>query len=119
MDEASTIEKALGLLKRLEQDELSVGDVFDRVEVVTDDPYLQNRILQEAQNQGIIDRDGGTIYPKGTVRVDFEADVVSKEGEFDCERCSKSISEGYFIDAEAGEYGPYGSTCIRKVTGRE
>jgi len=26
---------------------------------------------------------------------------------------------GYFMQVEAGEIGAFGSTCIRKVTGRE
>jgi hypothetical protein len=45
--------------------------------------------------------------------------VVSKEGEFTCRRCGASLSTGYFMRLEAGEHGPFGSSCIRTVTGRE
>jgi len=51
--------------------------------------------------------------------VSFESDVVVKEGEFSCQRCGAGISEGHFVQFDADEMGPFGSTCIRKVLGRE
>jgi hypothetical protein len=45
--------------------------------------------------------------------------VVTKEGEFTCRRCGAGLSTGYFMKLDAGEHGPFGSSCIRKVTGRE
>jgi hypothetical protein len=59
------------------------------------------------------------IRPQGSGFVRFESEVISKEGEFTCRRCGTGITEGYFIRLDAGEHGPFGSSCIRTVTGRE
>jgi CRISPR/Cas system-associated protein Cas10 (large subunit of type III CRISPR-Cas system) len=118
-DDADPLEVALALLERLEHAELSVKETMDRIEAITEEPTLQRQILEEAERRGIIDRDGPVVYPQGAAFVRFESDVITKEGEFSCERCGADLSTGYFIDLDPGEVGPYGSTCIRKVTGRE
>ncbi|TYT62954.1 DUF5830 family protein [Natrialba swarupiae] len=109
----------LALLERLEHESLPLPDVVDRIETVTTDPAVTRTILDEAELRGIIDREDGIIRPKSRQYVRFGQDVVTKEGEFTCRRCGSSLSTGHFIDLEAGELGPFGSSCIRKVTGRE
>lgn len=113
------VELGLALLARLEHESLSLADVVDRIETVTTDPTVTRTILDEAELRGIIDREDGIVRPKSRQYVRFERDVITKEGEFTCQRCGSSLSTGYFIDLEAGELGPFGSSCIRKVTGRE
>lgn len=117
--EGEPIDVALALLERLEHAELTVKETMDRIEVVTTEPTLQRRILEEAERRGIIDRDGGVIYPQRGSFVRFGRDVIQKDGEFSCTRCGADLSTGHFIDLDPGEVGPFGSTCIRKVTGRE
>ncbi|SEP98180.1 DUF5830 family protein [Natrinema salaciae] len=109
----------LALLARLEHESLSLADAVDRIETVTSDPTVTRTILDQAELRGIIERDDGVIRPKSRQYVRFERDVVTKEGEFSCRRCGSGLSTGYFIDLEAGELGPFGSSCIRKVTGRD
>ncbi|ELY81557.1 DUF5830 family protein [Natrinema pallidum] len=109
----------LALLARLEHDSLSLADAVDRIETVTSDPTITRTILDEAELRGIIDRDDGIVRPKSRQYVRFGQDIVTKEGEFSCRRCGSGLSTGYFIDLEAGELGPFGSSCIRKVTGRD
>lgn len=109
----------LALLERLEHETLSLAEVVDRIETVTTDPTATRTILDEAELRGIIERDDGIIRPKSRQYVSFDSDVITKEGEFSCRRCGSSLSTGYFIRLEAGELGPFGSSCIRKVTGRE
>ena len=109
----------LALLERLEHETLSLAEVVDRIETVTTDPTATRTILDEAELRGIIERDEGIIRPKSRQYVSFDTDVITKEGEFSCRRCGSSLSTGYFIRLEAGELGPFGSSCIRKVTGRE
>jgi len=118
-DADGPVEVALALLERLEHAELSVKETLDRIEAVTTAPALQRRILEEAERRGIIERDGPVVYPRGGAFVRFDSEVIAREGEFSCERCGADLSTGYFIDLDPGEVGPYGSTCIRKVTGRE
>ncbi|WP_396611918.1 DUF5830 family protein [Haloferax sp. S1W] len=114
------VELALELLAHLEADELSLAEVVDRIETVTTDPTLTRDILDTAEMRGIIDRDGGRIrHNRGGTFVRFESQVVQKDGDFDCRRCGASISTGHFVQFESGELGPFGSSCIRKVLGRE
>jgi hypothetical protein len=115
------IERGVALLRVLEQEELPLDEVVDRLEAVTVHPRKTREILREATERGVIsrDRDQAAVRPLGDVSLNFESDVVSREGEFACQRCGESLSTGYFMQVEAGEIGAFGSTCIRKVTGRE
>ena len=119
MTEGDPVEVGLQLLERLEDHELTVKEALDRIEAVTRNPPTQRKILEAAEERGILERDGGVVRPQGSAFVRFESDVVSKEGDFSCRRCGTGLSTGYFIDLDGGEVGPFGSTCIRKVTGRE
>ncbi|MFB6116952.1 DUF5830 family protein [Halosegnis sp.] len=117
--EENPIEVGVQLLERLEHESLPLSDVVDRIETVTSDPAITREILDTAERRGVIDREAGQIRPNRSSFLSFEADVVSKEGEFTCLRCGASLSTGYFMRLEAAEHGPFGSSCIRKVTGRE
>ena len=119
-DSAQKVELALDLLAHLEVDELSIADAVDRIETVTTNPTLTREILDEAEKRGIVDRENGRLRTRrGGTFVRFESQVVQKEGNFDCRRCGCGLSTGHFIEFESGELGPFGSSCIRKVTGRE
>lgn len=109
----------LALLARLEHESLPLAAVIDRIETVTSDPTVTRTILDRAELRGLIERDDGIVRPKSRQYVRFEQDVITKDGEFTCQRCGSGLSTGYFIDLEAGELGPFGSSCIRKVTGRD
>jgi hypothetical protein len=115
-----TVELALDLLAHLEHDELSLAEVVDRIETVTTNPSLTRDILDEAERRDILEREDGRIrVRRGGTFVRFESQVVTREGEFECRRCGASLSTGHFVQFESGELGPFGSSCIRKVTGRE
>jgi len=119
-DEPDPVELGVELLAHLEHESLSVAAAIDRIETVTTNPGLQREILDTAAMRGIIDREDGLVRPQsGGTYVSFEADVVVREGEFDCARCGASLSTGHFVQFDGGELGPFGSTCIRKVLGRE
>ncbi|WP_435101020.1 DUF5830 family protein [Halarchaeum sp. P4] len=118
-DDADPVELGVALIERLEDEELSMADLMDRVETVSTHPRVVSDIIEAAEERGVIERNGATVRPQGGGYVRFGADVVTKEGEFSCRRCGTGLSEGYFIKLDAGEIGPFGSSCIRKVTGRE
>lgn len=118
-DRGDPVELGVQLLARLEHAELPLPQVIDRIETVTNHPETTRAILEEAEKRGHITREGDTVKPKGGRFLAFESEVVSREGEFDCRRCGATITTGYFMKLEAGEHGPFGSSCIRKVTGRE
>lgn len=113
------VELGLALLERLEHESLSLADVVDRIETVTSDPAVTRTILDQAELRGIIEREDGIVRPKSRQYVRFDQDVITKEGDFSCRRCGSGLSTGYFINLDSGELGPFGSSCIRKVTGRE
>lgn len=114
-----TIELGVELLAHLEDPELSLKEALDRLETLTTDPAVTREILDTAELRGVIDREDGIIRPKRGEFVSLETDVVTREGEFTCRRCGTGITTGYFVQFDAGEHGPFGSSCIRKVTGRE
>lgn len=118
--EGDPVELGVQLLAHLEHEELSVAEAMDRIETVTTNPGLQREILDTAAMRGVIDRADGLVRPRTRgAYVRFDADVVVREGEFDCARCGASISTGHFVQFDGGKLGPFGSTCIRKVLGRD
>lgn len=113
-------EVGIDLLAHMEDAELDLATAIDRLESVTSSPSLTREILDEAEKRGIVERENGRLLTRsGGTFVRFESQVIQKEGEFDCRRCGAGISTGHFVDFESGELGPFGSSCIRKVTGRE
>src|SRR6056297_1781052 len=113
------VEVGLELLRALEHEELSVADAVDRIETVTTHPATTREILDTAETRGIIEREDGIVRPQGRTYVSFESQVVQKEGDFECRRCGAGLSTGHFIRFDSGDLGPFGSSCIRKVTGRD
>jgi len=107
------------LLERLEHGELPLREVIDRIETITSDPATTREILDVAEMRGVIDREDGVVHVASGNFLSFQSEVVEKRGDFTCKRCGASISTGYFMKLNAGELGPFGSSCIRKVTGRE
>ena len=113
-------ELALELIAHLEDEELTLAETIDRIEAVTTSPSLTREVLDEAELRGLIDREDARIRTRtGGTYVRFESQVVKREGEFDCRRCGASITTGHFVRFDAGELGPFGSSCVRKVLGRE
>ena len=113
------VELGVELLAALEHEELSLAAAVDRVETITTDPAITREILETAELHGVIEREGDTVVPTSHDYVSFEGDVVTRDGQFTCRRCGAGLSTGYFVRFDAGDHGPFGSSCIRKVTGRE
>jgi hypothetical protein len=115
----SRIELGVELLAHLEDGELDLTEAVSRIETITTDPAITREILDTAEMRGIIEREDGLVRPQGHAYVSFESDVVRREGEFTCRRCNASLSTGHFVKFDETEHGPFGSSCIRKVMGRE
>ena len=113
------VEVGVELLAKLEFETIPLPEAMDRIEAVTADPALQREILETAVERGLVEREGSQLRPQRGRYVSFDRDIVTKEGEFACRRCGTTLSTGYFIRFDAGELGPFGSSCIRTVTGRD
>ncbi len=113
------VELGCELLEKCEDESLSLSEAVDRIETVTTDPHLTREILDTAEKRGIVAREDGLIQPRHGAFVRFESEVSTKEGDFSCRRCGAGLSTGHFIELDSGELGAFGSSCIRKVTGRE
>lgn len=113
-------ELAVDLLAHLEADELPLSAVVDRIETVTTSPALTREILETAESREVIERNEGRIRTRsGGTFVRFESQVIARDGDYECRRCGAGLSTGHFVQFESGELGPFGSSCIRKVVGRE
>lgn len=119
MPDRERVNRGVELIGHFEDEELSVAEAIDRLETITTDPRTTREILEQAESEDLIERNGGTLRPTGGTYLHFERDVITKEGEFTCRRCGASLSTGYFMNLDSGEHGPFGSSCIRKVTGRD
>lgn len=118
MDE-DALEEALAVLEAIAPHEPSVADAVDALEAVVDEPAAIRTALEHAEEEGIIERKNRRLQaPRGAVNRDRRGAIVTKDGEFSCRRCGRSLSTGFFLRINGAEVGPYGSTCIEKVTGR-
>jgi hypothetical protein len=115
---SDAVELGVSLLSSLDDDDLDLADAVNRLETVTGDPHVTRAILDTAEKRGVIERADGRIRVRSGGFVRFERDVVTREGEFTCRRCGASLTTGHFVELDAGELGPFGSSCIRKVIGR-
>lgn len=110
----------VALLASLEREAVPLPEVVDHVEThVTTDPRLVREILDTAEKRGLLDREAGILQPERGTYVSFDSDVVTRDGDFTCRRCGAGLSTGHFVRFDGDELGPFGSTCVRKVTGRE
>jgi hypothetical protein len=117
---AETVELGVELLAAAAEEALPLPEAVDRVETVTRDPTLVREVLDTAETRGVIEREEASV--KSRVRgptLELDRRVVRRDGDYDCRRCGKSLSTGHFLRFETGEIGPFGSSCVKKVTGRE
>ncbi len=120
LDRTERVELGVDLLAHVETESLSLSAAVDRIETVTTDPALTREILDTAELRGIIEREDGRIRTRrGGTYVRFERQVVKREGDYECRRCGAGLSTGHFVKFEAGELGPFGPSCVKKVLGRD
>ena len=113
------VELGVTLLAHLERESLPLPDAVDRIETITTNPSLTRKILDTADRRGIIDREDGRIcVRRGGTFVRFDEAVVRRRGDYECRRCGADLDTGHFVQFAAGELGPFGPECVRRVLGR-
>jgi hypothetical protein len=113
-------ELGVELLAAAADEELDVAEAVDRVEAVTTDPRLVREVLDAAERRGLVAREGAVLrVRRGGAPDRFEPSVVERPVDADCRRCGTALSTGRFVVLPAGELGPFGPSCVRRVTGRD
>jgi len=119
LDRGERVELGVALLAHLERESLPLPDAVDRIETVTTNPALTREILDTAELRGIVDREDGRLrVRRGGTFVRFDEAVVRRTGDYECRRCGAGLETGHFVRFEAGELGPFGPECVRRVLGR-
>lgn len=119
MTDAST-DRGLAVVAALASGEPSVADVVDALEAVVDGPDAIREVLERAEAEGLIERDAATIRRgRELAPREHRGRIVRRDGEFSCRRCGRRVTTGHFLRVGETEVGPYGSTCVGKLTGRE
>jgi len=116
---ADPVELGVELLSKLEFESLSVADAIDRIETVTTHPRTTREILDAAEERGVIEREDGEVYPRAAPTCRSVRRCSRRRGVL-VSALRVGDSDGLLRSAaDAGELGAFGSSCIRKVTGRE
>jgi hypothetical protein len=119
LDRQERVELGVELLAHLEHESLSLSEAVDRIETITTNPALTRDILDTAELRGVIDREEGRIRTRcGGTYVRTAEQVVRRDGDYECRRCGAGLGTGHFIRFSAGELGPFGPECVRRVLGR-
>jgi len=109
------VERALALLRSVEAESLAVSEAVELIELVTTVPELVRRTLREAEERGIVKREGGRLIIRERAAGGSGARVRGRECDARCMRCGRRISRCFFLSLAGTELGPLGSECIRKL----
>lgn len=114
----SKIEAGLELISALGANELTPLEIRDVLhDLITKDYNKIDEILAVAQEEKILKRTEKTyVLTPESSNLEFEKPrIVKQEEEGVCKLCGKRLSKGYYVEFKTRMYGPYGSSCIRKV----
>lgn len=114
----SKIDAGLELISALGVTELKPIEIRDLLyNLITKDFNIIDEILETAQKKKLLERTEKTfLVTPGASGLEFERPKIVKQDErTNCRLCKKSLSTGYYIVFKSHTYGPYGSSCIRKI----
>ena len=114
----SKIDAGLELISALGALELKTIEIRDLLyKLITKDYNTIDEILETAQKEKLLQRTEKTylMTPKAS-NLQFEKPkIVKQEERGTCRYCKKKLSTGYYVVFKSHTYGPYGSSCIRKM----
>ena len=118
MELNSKIEAGLELISALGVTELTPLDIRDLLHnLITKDYNKIGEILAIAQEEKILQRtEKAYVLTPESSNLEFEKPRIVKQDEKGvCGMCGKRLSKGYYVEFKTRMYGPYGSSCVRKV----
>jgi hypothetical protein len=114
----SIIDAGLELISALGAIELKPIEIRDLLyNLISKDFNIIDKILETAQKEKLLQRTGKTfLMTPGASGLEFERPkIVKQEERTNCKLCKKRLSTGYYVVFKSHTYGPYGSSCIRKI----
>jgi hypothetical protein len=114
----SKIDAGLELISALGAIELKPIEIRDLLyNLISKDYNTIDKILETAQKEKLLKLTGKTYLttPEAS-NLQFEKPkIVKQEESAACRFCRKKLSTGYYVVFKSHTYGPYGSSCIRKI----
>ena len=115
---SSKVDAGLELISALGAIELKPIEIRDLLyKLITKDYTTIDEILEAAQKEKLLKLTEKTylMTPEAS-NLQFEKPkIVKQEERGACKLCKKSLSTGYYVVFKSRTYGPYGSSCIRKI----
>lgn len=112
------IHAGLELLCALGPTELKPIEIRDLLyNLITKDYNIIDEILETAWKEKLLHKKEKTylLTPQAS-GLEFEKPSIVKQKERSaCKLCKKNLSTGYYVVFRSRTYGPYGSSCIRKI----
>ncbi|MFQ5800198.1 MAG: DUF5830 family protein [Candidatus Hydrothermarchaeales archaeon] len=109
------VEEALLLLSSSKRKEMTLKEAVEIIEMVTRDPEVIKHILSEAEERGLIRREGKMVYIAEGVSSLHKPRVKRFDCDSSCRRCGIRIKNCFYILIDDRKLGPYGSVCVNKV----
>jgi hypothetical protein len=114
----SKIDAGLELISALGAIELKPVEIRDLLfNLISKNFDTIDEILEAAQKEKLLQRTGKTflVTPEAS-GLEFEKPkIIKQEERGTCKLCRKNLSTGYYVVLKSHTYGPYGSSCIRKI----
>jgi Family of unknown function (DUF5830) len=114
----SKIDAGLELLFALGAIELKPIEIRDLLyNLISKDFNTIDKILETAQKEKLLQITGKMyLMTPETSSLKFEKPKIVKQAESaTCRFCRKKLFTGYYVVFKSQTYGPYGSSCIRKI----
>ena len=115
---SSKIDAGLELISALGAIELKTIEIRDLLyRLISKDFNKIDEILEAAQKEKLLQRTEKTylMTPEASSLQFERPKIVKQEESATCRYCRKKLSTGYYVVLKSHTYGPYGSSCIRKI----
>src|SRR5659263_42301 len=115
---SSKINAGLELISALGAIELKPIEIRDLLyNLISKDFNIIDEILEAAQKEKLLQLTGKTylMTPESSSLQFEKPKIVKQEERGTCRYCKKKLSTGYYVVFKSHTYGPYGSSCIRKM----
>ncbi len=114
----SKIDAGLELISALGAAELKPIEIRALLyNLISKDYNIIDKILETARKEKLLQQTEKTyVLTPAASRLEFKKPkIIKQEERGTCKLCRKNLSTGYYVVLKSHTYGPYGSSCIRKI----